>query len=280
MAWALDLDGVVWRGTEGVPGSAEAVRLLQEAGERVLFVTNNSGRPVVDTEEKLAALGIDAMGGVVTSGMAAARLVSPGERVLGMCGPGCREELERVGVEVVRADLVEARRVDVVVVGFHEDFDYWGLAAGVQAVIGGARLLGTNDDVTFPAHDGLRPGAGSLLAAVVAATGATPELAGKPYVPMCDLVRELAGEPDAFAVGADTSAVGHVMVGDRPDTDGRFARAMGWRWSLVLSGLIGAGDLPVDPDADTVHDDLLACVQDHLAGQAAGVGSLGDELTG
>ena len=262
MAWALDLDGVVWRGTEGVPGSAEAVRLLQEAGERVLFVTNNSGRPVVDTEEKLAGLGIDAMGGVVTSGMAAARLVSPGERVLGMCGPGCREELERVGVEVVRADLVEARRVDVVVVGFHEDFDYRGLTAGVQAVIGGARLLGTNDDVTFPAHDGLRPGAGSLLAAVVAATGATPELAGKPYVPMCDLVRELAGEPDAFAVGADTSAVGHVMVGDRPDTDGRFARAMGWRWSLVLSGLIGAGDLPVDPDADTVHDDLLACVQD------------------
>ncbi|GIT46915.1 MAG: hypothetical protein Ct9H300mP12_15000 [Acidimicrobiales bacterium] len=74
---------------------------------------------MVDTEENLGpGLGIDAMGGVVTSGMAAARLVSPGERVLGMCGPGCREELERVGVEVVRADLVEARRVDVVVVGF------------------------------------------------------------------------------------------------------------------------------------------------------------------
>ena len=280
MAWALDLDGVVWRGTEGVPGSAEAVWLLQEAGERVLFVTNNSGRPVVDTEEKLAGLGIDAMGGVVTSGMAAARMVSPGERVLGMCGPGCREELERVGAEVVRADLVEDRRVDMVVVGFHEDFDYRGLTAGVQAVIGGARLLGTNDDVTFPAHDGLRPGAGSLLAAVVAATGATPELAGKPYGPMCDLVRELAGEPDAVPAGAGRSAVGHVMVGDRPDTDGRFARAMGWRWSLVLSGLIGAGDLPVDPDADTVHDDLLACVQDHLAGQAPGVESLGDGSTG
>ena len=280
MAWALDLDGVVWRGTEGVPGSAEAVRLLQEAGERVLFVTNNSGRPVVDTEEKLAGLGIDAMGGVVTSGMAAARLVSPGERVLGMCGPGCREELERVGAKVVRSDQTVDRRVDTVVVGFHEDFDYQGLTAGVQAVIGGARLLGTNDDVTFPAHDGLRPGAGSLLAAVVAATGATPELAGKPYGPMCDLVRELAAGPDAFAVDADTSAVGHVMVGDRPDTDGRFARAMGWRWSLVLSGLIGAGDLPVDPDADTVHDDLLACVRGHLAGQPTGIRSLGDRSTG
>ncbi len=280
MAWALDLDGVVWRGTEGVPGSAEAVWLLQGAGERVLFVTNNSGRPVVDTEEKLAGLGIDAMGGVVTSGMAAARLVSPGERVLGMCGPGCREELERVGAEVVQADLAEDRRFDTVVVGFHEDFDYRGLTAGVQAVLGGARLLGTNDDVTFPAHDGLRPGAGSLLAAVVAATGATPELAGKPYGPMCDLVRELADESDVIAAGAGASAAAHVMVGDRPDTDGRFARALGWRWSLVLSGLTGAGDLPVDPDADTVHDNLLACVQDHLAGQPARVGSSDNGSTG
>ena len=280
MAWALDLDGVVWRGTEGVPGSAEAVWLLQGAGERVLFVTNNSGRPVVDTEEKLAGLGIDAMGGVVTSGMAAARLVSPGERVLGMCGPGCREELERVGAEVVQADLAEDRRFDTVVVGFHEDFDYRGLTAGVQAVLGGARLLGTNDDVTFPAHDGLRPGAGSLLAAVVAATGATPELAGKPYGPMCDLVRELADESDVIAAGAGASAAAHVMVGDRPDTDGRFARALGWRWSLVLSGLTGAGDLPVDPDADTVHDNLLACVQDHLVGQPARVGSSDNGSTG
>jgi 4-nitrophenyl phosphatase len=134
----------------------------------------------------------------------------------------------------------------------------------VQAVLGGARLLGTNDDVTFPAHDGLRPGAGSLLAAVVAATGATPELAGKPYGPMCELVRDLADAGDAGNEDAGHPETGHVMVGDRPDTDGRFARALGWRWSLVLSGLIGKDDLPVDPDPDTVHDDLLACVREYL----------------
>ena len=249
MPWALDLDGVVWRGGEGVPGSAEAIQLLQESGERVLFVTNNSGRPVSETEEKLAGLGIDAMGGVVTSGMAAAGLVSSGERVLGMCGAGCREELERVGAEVVREGPAEA-----VVVGFHEDFDYWRLTAAVQAILGGARLIGTNDDVTFPAHDGLRPGAGSLLAAVKAATGVEPELAGKPYGPMCDLVKSLVK-------GYEGS---NVMVGDRPDTDGRFARALGWQWSLVFSGLTGPDDLPVDPEPDTVHVDLLAVVQDHL----------------
>lgn len=249
MPWALDLDGVVWRGIEGIPGSAEAVRLLQEAGERVLFVTNNSGRPVSDTVDKLAGLGIDAMGGVVTSGMAAAALVSPSERVLGMCGPGCREELERVGAEVVRDGPADA-----VVVGFHDDFDYWRLTAAVQAVLGGARLIGTNDDVTFPAHDGLRPGAGSLLAAVRAATGVEPELAGKPYGPMCEVVQSLVAAVDGEC----------VMVGDRPDTDGRFARALGWRWSLVLSGLVGLDDLPIDPEPDTVHDDLLAAVRDHL----------------
>jgi len=246
MAWALDLDGVVWRGDEGVPGAAEAVRLLQDAGEGVLFVTNNSGRRVLDTEEKLAGLGIDARGGVVTSGRAAARLVAPGERVLGMCGPGCREEMEARGAEVVSTGPA-----DTVVVGFHEDFDYWGLTAAMQAVLGGARVLATNDDVTFPAHDGLRPGAGSLLAALVASTGATPEKAGKPYGPMCDLVRELAGDDG-------------TMVGDRPDTDGRFARALGWRWSLVLSGLVGPDDLPVDPEPDSVHVDLLAAVREHL----------------
>ena len=80
-----------------MPGAAEAVGLLQDAGERVLFVTNNSGRRVLDTEEKLAGLGIDARGGVITSGRAAARLVAPGEGVLGMCGPGGREEREAVG---------------------------------------------------------------------------------------------------------------------------------------------------------------------------------------
>ncbi|MDG2428754.1 MAG: HAD-IIA family hydrolase [Acidimicrobiales bacterium] len=258
MPWALDLDGVVWRGIEGVPGSSEAVGLLQRAGERVLFVTNNSGRTVVDTEEKLAGLGIDAKGGVVTSGMAVAQLVSPGERVLGMCGPGCCEELERVGAEVVRDG-----HADTVVVGFHEDFDYRGLTAGVQAVLGGARLLGTNDDVTFPAHDGLRPGAGALLAAVVAATGTKPELAGKPYGPMKDLVLAMACKGTGVD-GTDLEVNKCVMVGDRPDTDGRFARTLGWRWSLVLSGLISANDLPVEPEPDTVHDDLLSCVEEYL----------------
>ncbi|MBQ90555.1 MAG: haloacid dehalogenase [Acidimicrobiaceae bacterium] len=247
MAWALDLDGVVWLGTDSIPGVAEAVARLQDAGETVLFVTNNSGRRVVDVEAKLAHHGIDACGGVVTSGMAAASLVQPGEVVLGMCGPGLVEELEAVGATVVREGPA-----DTVAVGFHEDFDYWRLTAGLQAILGGARLLASNEDVTYPAHDGIRPGAGSIVAALVAATGVEPVVAGKPHEPICDVVRERAG--------------GHgIVVGDRPDTDGLLARNLGWDFGLVLSGVTAEGDLPTDPAPDEVAADLPALV-DRLLG--------------
>ena len=232
MAWALDLDGVVWLGDRAVPGAAGAVTRLQKAGEQVLFVTNNSGRTVTEVEARLAGFGIDARGGVVTSAMAAARLVEPGETVLGLCGAGAAEELRKV-------------------VGFHEDFDYWRLTEGLRALLGGARLVATNDDVSYPAHDGIRPGAGSIVAALVAASGAIPEVAGKPYRPMCDLVLELAGREG-------------VVVGDRPDTDGRLARNLGWSFALVLTGIVGADDIPVDPEADVVATDLAALVEETL----------------
>jgi HAD superfamily hydrolase (TIGR01450 family) len=246
MAWALDLDGVVWLGTEDIPGAADAVAALQDAGETVLFVTNNSGRRVVDVEAKLASHGIEARGGVITSGMAAAALVEPGEVVLGMCGPGAREELEAVG-----AVIVDEGPADTVVVGFHEDFDYWGLTAGVRAILGGARLLATNLDVTYPAHDGIRPGAGSIVAALVAATGATPVVAGKPHPPICEVVLDRAGD-------------GGIVVGDRPDTDGLLARALGWEFALVLTGVTGEADFPVDPEPDRVAIDLASLVKAHL----------------
>ncbi len=246
MSWALDLDGVVWLGSEDIPGAADAVARLQATGEKVLFVTNNSARRVVDVEAKLASHGIDAMGGVITSGMAAAALVKPGETVVGLCGPGAREELEARGARVVSDGPADA-----VVVGFHEEFDYRRLTAGVQAVLGGARLLATNEDPSWPAEDGIRPGAGALVAAVAVATDATPVFAGKPHQPICDLVLEAAGQTG-------------TVVGDRPDTDGLLARAMGWNFALVLSGVIGDEDLPVDPVPDSVHADLASVVDEAL----------------
>ena len=116
---------------------------------------------------------------------------------------------------------------DAVVVGFHRSFDYEELRRACTAVRRGARLIGTNDDVTYPTPDGPIPGGGAILAAVVAGSGVTAVVAGKPYEPMADLVRA--------ELGADLD--GAVMVGDRPDTDGRFARAIGCRFGLVFSGV-------------------------------------------
>jgi 4-nitrophenyl phosphatase len=242
VTWVLDLDGVVWLASQPIPGAPEAVARLRAAGERVVFATNNSGPVVAEQEAKLARLGIPATGDVLSSAMAAARLVEPGERVLVCGGPGVDEAMvARGAVPVTGGDA------DVVVVGFHREFDYERLRAAARAVMRGARLLGTNDDATYPTPDGPIPGAGSLLAAVAYASGATPVVAGKPHPPMADLVRAVGG-----AEG--------TVVGDRPDTDGVLARQLGYRFALVLTGVTRPGDLPVDPVPDVVAGSLAALV--------------------
>lgn len=256
MVWVLDLDGVVWLGDEPLPGAADAVARLRAAGERVLFATNNSFARVAAQEAKLAGFGIPAEGDVVTSAMAAAQLVEPGERALVCGGPGVIEALDGRGVEVIGRTAEGAGEpadgpVDVVVVGFHRDFDFEGLRRAVGAVQRGARLLATNDDATYPTPAGLIPGGGSLLAAVAYAAGVDPVIAGKPHPPMAEAIHAVAGEHDSTA---------GVMVGDRPSTDGAFAKTLGYRFALVLSGVTSAGDLPVHPAPDVVAPDLAALV--------------------
>jgi len=258
MTWVLDLDGVIWRGADPIPGAADAVGRLQAAGESVWFVTNNALPLAQEVTAKLEAQGIDVRSQLITSPMAAARLVEPGERVLACAGPGVVEALVARGAVVVDpgdepeppADgpAVDRGSFDAVVVGLHRSFDYQRLAVAADAARSGARLIATNDDTTYPAAGGrLQPGAGAILAAVQAASGAVPVIAGKPYPPMVDLVRELAGSTG-------------TAVGDRADTDGRFARALGFRFGLVLTGVTGPDDLPVDPMPDEVAPDLAILV--------------------
>lgn len=247
MAWVLDLDGVVWLADRPIDGSAAAVRRLRDAGETVVFVTNNSYSPRSTVAAKLAGFGIDAGDDVVTSAMAAAQLVEPGETVLLCGGPGAREELEARG-----ATVIEDGEADAVVVGFNPAFDYARMTAATRAVRGGARLIATNDDATYPTPDGVIPGGGAILASIVTASGVPAEVAGKPNVAIVDYVRA--------RVGSDG-----IAVGDRADTDGRFARALGLRFGLVLSGVTKPGDLPIDPEPDLVADDLAALVAAVLA---------------
>lgn len=251
MVWILDLDGVVWLSEDVIPGVPEAVSRLRQAGNTILFLTNNSSRRVADMVQKFERMGIEVEPDeIVTSAQAAAAMLAPGSTVLVCAGDGVREALDARGVK-----MVDEGPADAVIVGFHKEFDYGRLNAAFQAVRGGARLIGTNDDTTYPTPDGPIPGGGALLAAVAAAAGVEPEVAGKPYQAMADTVRERIG-------GAADDG---VVVGDRPDTDGLIARRLGLPFALVFTGVTSAGDLPVDPEPEMTAPDLATLVAQELA---------------
>ncbi|HWG74357.1 MAG TPA: HAD-IIA family hydrolase [Acidimicrobiales bacterium] len=244
MLWLLDLDGVVWLTGRPIPGSADAVARLRSAGDRVAFLTNNSGPTLDEYVKMLGDAGIEAEAGeMVTSANAAASMLAPGSTAAVVGDAGIDEALAEQGVEVVRA----ADGPDAVVVGRSVALDYNELAAAATAIRAGARFVATNADATFPTPDGLLPGAGAMVAFLQAASGREPEVAGKPNQPVADLVASRYGHVD-------------VVVGDRPDTDGRFAHLVGSRFVLVLTGVTSKSDLPVEPEPDTVSDDLAAAV--------------------
>jgi 4-nitrophenyl phosphatase len=250
-----DLDGVVWLDDSPIPGSAAAVGRLREAGCRVLFVTNFSFGRVAEMEAKLSRHGIEATGDVVTSAMAAASLVEPGERVLVAAGPGVVDAVEARGAVAVPTRSGARPVVDAVVVGFHRSFDFDVLDEAAAAVRAGARFIGTNDDATYPIPGGALPGSGALVAAVATAAGRAALVAGKPHEPMAALIRS--------ATGVDPHRM--VMVGDRGSTDGRFARTLGCPFALVLTG-VTTRDAAAAEDADLVCDDLASVVDRLLAG--------------
>jgi HAD superfamily hydrolase (TIGR01450 family) len=243
-----DLDGVVWLARRALPGASDAVALMRATGRRVLFVTNNSMSTIADQEAALAAIGVPAVGDVVTSAQAGAFLVVAGERVLVCGGPGVMEAVAARGATPVRSDTVggfDPGSFDAVIVGLHHHFDYAGVSAANAAIRAGARFIATNDDATYPTPDGPIPGAGALVAAVATAAESQPVIAGKPHRPMADLVAERCG-PD-FTPGAA------LMVGDRASTDGRFAEAVGCRFALVRTGVTvpgGDADAAIRPTYD------------------------------
>lgn len=247
-----DLDGVLWRGDEPIPGAADAVAGLRAAGLRVGFLSNNSSLTVGTVVAKLGRCGVRAEpGDVLTSALAAADLLAAdlpaGADVMTCAGPGVTEALEAVGLRAVDAPPAAA-----VVVGFHREFDFDELDRASQAVRAGARFVATNLDPTYPMPGGLLPGTGAIVAAIATAAGATPEVAGKPSPAMAKMVRHRLG-----AAG--------VVVGDRPSTDGGLADELGWPFALVLSGVTSrvatpGGEQVPDPPPPIIGDDLASVI--------------------
>ena len=250
MLWVLDLDGVVWLAGQPIPGSASAIESLRSAHQGVAFVTNNSTPLLAEHVARLERAGVAANAGeLVTSAQAAAAALPGGTRAAYIGGEGLREALEARNVEVVGP----AQHPDAVVVGRTADLDFRALSDAASAIREGARFVATNTDATFPTPEGLEPGAGALVAFLEVASGQKAETAGKPGKYMAELLKARFG-----TVG--------IVVGDRPDTDGRFAQRLGARFALVLSGVTSESDLPVVPNPDLVEKDLQTVVRSLLGG--------------
>jgi phosphoglycolate/pyridoxal phosphate phosphatase family enzyme len=243
-----DLDGVVYRGEEPIPGAPEALARLRRAGVRVVFCTNNSTRTPEQYAEKLTRLGVAARPDeILTSAVVTAEVLRQrgftGRRALVVGGEGLRRALDGIGV--AHADGSGA--VDVVVVGLDRSFDYELMRRAAAALHAGAAFIASNDDATFPAPGGeMWPGAGAILASLQVASGRRAEVMGKPHTPMMDAAeRRLSGSRDI------------VIVGDRPETDLRGGAAKGWRTVLVLSGVTSRADArSVEPAPDAVIESL------------------------
>jgi|688.fasta_scaffold01130_5 NagD protein len=256
MGFAIDLDGVVWLGGEPIAGAVEAIGRLRANGLPLAFVTNHSQHTQATIGARLEKIGIDPKGDVISSAMAVAHLVMPGDRVFALAGPGVLEALEQRQAVVVDTD----QAVDVVVVGRHEDLSWDRLSTAVRAVHRGARLVATNTDPSYPTARGLEPGTGALVAAVEVAAGRRVDaVAGKPHPAMAELVRRHLGSSG-------------WVIGDLPSTDGLLARVLGWRFALVLSGVTTGPDGSLTPPADLVTADLSEAVEVILSSTPGGAG--------
>ncbi len=247
----VDMDGVLYRGDERIPGAAEAVARWRGRGKRIVFCTNNSRYTVAECVAKMERVGIAAgEDDVVTSGVVLAEVLrargAAGKKAVAVGAQGLRAGLEAVGVTVDDGESVDG--IDYVVVGWDGAFDYRKMKRACLAVRAGAELLATNSDATFPAPDGLWPGAGAILASIEASSGRKAEVLGKPHPPMMEAAaRRLSG---CRRIG---------IVGDRPDTDLAGGVARGWTTILVTSGVTPPAEAAsVEPRPDVVLPSLAS----------------------
>ncbi|MDP6345125.1 MAG: HAD-IIA family hydrolase [Alphaproteobacteria bacterium] len=230
----LDMDGVLYRGPEPIPGAAEAVSALRAAGIGIVALTNNARAAADDYADRLAGMGIDLpAGNIITSGQATARYLkeqaeAPAVFVAG--SPALRQE-------VLAAGATESERPDFVVAGVDLEMPLAALAEAVRHLDAGARLIASNPDRRVPGAQGFEPEAGAVQAFLEAASGQTAVVPGKPN----RLIFEMALE----RLGRRRQAV--AVVGDSPDTNIAGANGAGLRSVLLASGNADPGDSPHRP---------------------------------
>lgn len=220
----VDLDGTLICGTTAIPGTTTA---LAAAALPVMYVTNNASRSAESVSEMLTGLGFTAApGDVVTSAHAAVSVarqrLPQGGRALIVGAPSFRELVAQSGFTVVTtADDAP----DVVFQGLNKQLTWSDLAEGALAIRGGALWIASNTDTTMPSERGLVPGNGSMVAAMEAATGTTPIVAGKP------------GPMSMISAAERLGARRPLVIGDRLDTDIAGGCAADMDTLMVLTGV-------------------------------------------
>lgn len=233
-AAVVDLDGTVYRGGEPIPGAADGIRALREAGLDVRFVSNNPTRTPDSFARTLTSMGVSAEPEeVLTSGVVTVdylRAVHPSATLFLVGEPGFRAQLREAGFEV----HADPDRADVVVASYDRGFDYEKLVAAMGALADGdVRFVGTDPDRVIPAADGgLVPGSGAIVRAI-AADREPDRVLGKPDPATADAVLE--------RLGVDPGAC--LLVGDRLDTDVALGERVGMTTVLVLTGVSTRSDV-------------------------------------
>ena len=222
-----DMDGVLWRGTQPLPGMTEFFRFMIDVKIDFVLATNNSRNSPTDYTKKLAKMGVCGIEPrhIVTSGTATASYLQneypAGTGIYVVGGDGLKQILINAGFVLVEYGA------ELVVCGIDFDLTYNKLQTATLLIRGGTHFVGTNPDSSFPSPAGLIPGAGSILALIEAASGQKPTIIGKPERGMFDAaLRQLGTRPEET-----------LMIGDRIGTDIQGAQALGIKTALVMTGV-------------------------------------------
>jgi 5'-nucleotidase len=223
--YILDMDGVIYRGNQLVPGAREFIERLQTEGRRFLFLTNNSKNTPLDFQRKLERMGLNVTEEhYFTSGMATAAFLhsqKPHGSAYVIGEAGLSHALYQVGYTITEVGP------DYVVLGDTPSYDYPKIERAVRLIMAGARFVATNPDVSGPEEEGIHPACGALAAPIERVTGQQAYFIGKPNPLM---MRAALRQLDAHSENT-------IMIGDRMDTDILSGIGAGMQTVLVLTGV-------------------------------------------
>lgn len=229
--FVCDMDGVIYHGSRLLEGSKGFVDWLKTQGKRYLFLTNSSARSPRELHQRLLHMGIEVgEDHFITSAMATAHFIAaqyPGGRVYAIGDSGLYQALYEAGLSI------DESNPDYVVVGETRSYNYEKIEIAIQLVLGGAKLIGTNPDLTGPTEKGIAPACRALIAPIEMSTGRQAYFIGKPNPLIMRHALQLLG-----CQREET-----IIIGDRMDTDIVAGIESGIDTALVLSGITRESDL-------------------------------------